>query len=198
VKGKNEPEHQALLADARALAEAGAFAIVLELVTPRVAKEVTQAVPIPTIGIGAGPDCDGQILVCHDLLGLFPDTPKHVKRYANLAEEMRRAFAQYKDEVERGEFRGVRRIAEGIDSGDEHASVPQVAVEVRGQGRRGGEQNNAKEDGEQTFGLLSQVSPDGRLQSGWRCQPPMTCHFPARMSRRIRRNRAGSYSSTQR
>src|ERR1017187_106808 len=67
VKGKNEPEHQRLLADARALAAAGAFAVVLELVTPRVAKELTQQVSIPTIGIGAGPDCDGQILVTPDL-----------------------------------------------------------------------------------------------------------------------------------
>src|SRR5438270_964617 len=63
VKGKNEPEHQALLADADALVKAGAFAIVLELVTPLVARELTERLPIPTIGIGAGPDCDGQILV---------------------------------------------------------------------------------------------------------------------------------------
>jgi 3-methyl-2-oxobutanoate hydroxymethyltransferase len=80
IKGRTESEHQALLADAHALADAGAFAIVLELVTPLVAREITRAIPIPTIGIGSGPDCDGQILVTHDLIGLFPwFTPRHVK-----------------------------------------------------------------------------------------------------------------------
>src|ERR1017187_3256083 len=80
VKGRNEPEHQALLDDARALADAGAFAIVLELVTTPVAKEITARIPVPTIGIGSGDDCDGQILVTHDLVGLFPwFTPRFVK-----------------------------------------------------------------------------------------------------------------------
>jgi 3-methyl-2-oxobutanoate hydroxymethyltransferase len=79
IKGRREEEHQALLADADALVAAGAFAVVLELVTPPVAKELTARLPIPTIGIGSGPDCDGQILVTHDLIGLFPwFTPKHV------------------------------------------------------------------------------------------------------------------------
>src|SRR3954469_9141511 len=72
IKGKNESEHAALLEDARALAEAGAFAIVLELVTPPVAAELTRLIPIPTIGIGAGRECDGQILVTPDLLGMLP------------------------------------------------------------------------------------------------------------------------------
>ena len=101
VKGKNEPEHQALLADAHALAEAGAFAVVLELVTPRVAKELTQAVPIPTIGIGAGPDCDGQILVTPDLLGMLPwFNLKHVKPKLNAAEQMRAVVKEWKRGVE--------------------------------------------------------------------------------------------------
>jgi len=97
VKGKNEPEHQALLADAHALAEAGAFAVVLELVTPGVAKELTQAIPIPTIGIGAGPDCDGQILVTPDLLGMLPWFDlKHVKPRLNAAEQMRKVVEEWK------------------------------------------------------------------------------------------------------
>ena len=101
VKGRSEPEHQALLADAEALATAGAFAIVLELVTPPVAREVTRRSPIPTIGIGSGPDCDGQILVTHDLLGTFPwFTPKFVKPELNAAEQMRAAVHRWKSSVE--------------------------------------------------------------------------------------------------
>jgi 3-methyl-2-oxobutanoate hydroxymethyltransferase len=101
VKGKNEPEHQALLADAQALAAAGAFAVVLELVTPQVAKELTQAVPIPTIGIGAGPHCDGQILVTPDLLGMLPWYDlKHVKPKLNAAEQMRKVVKEWKLGVE--------------------------------------------------------------------------------------------------
>ena len=101
VKGKNEPEHQRLLADAHALAKAGAFAVVLELVTPRVAKELTQQLPIPTIGIGAGPDCDGQILVTPDLLGMLPwFSLKHVKPKLNAAEQMRAVVKEWKRSVE--------------------------------------------------------------------------------------------------
>lgn len=96
IKGKKEPEHQALLADARALSEAGAFATVLELVAPKVAKEVTQAIAIPTIGIGAGPDCDGQILVTPDLLGMLPwYSLKHVKPKLNAAEQMRAVIKEW-------------------------------------------------------------------------------------------------------
>ena len=101
IKGKTEPEHQRLLADARALAEAGAFAVVLELVTPRVARELTQQIPIPTIGIGAGPDCDGQILVTPDLLGMLPwYNLKHVKPRLNAAEQMRAVVKEWKQGVE--------------------------------------------------------------------------------------------------
>ena len=101
VKGKNEPEHQNLLADADALAAAGAFAIVLELVTPKVAKELTGRVPVPTIGIGAGPDCDGQILVTPDLLGMLPwYNLKHVKPKLNAAEQMRAVVKEWKRSVE--------------------------------------------------------------------------------------------------
>src|ERR1017187_9924262 len=98
VKGKNEPEHQALLEDAKALADAGAFAIVLELVTTPVAKEISQRIPVPTIGIGSGDDCDGQILVTFDLVGLFPwFTPRFVKQRAACAAEIKTAVAEWKN-----------------------------------------------------------------------------------------------------
>ena len=101
VKGKNEPEHQALLADTDALVEAGAFAIVLELVTAPVAREISRRIPIPTIGIGSGSDCDGQILVTPDLLGMLPWFDlKHVKPKLNAAEQMRAVVADWKKSVE--------------------------------------------------------------------------------------------------
>jgi 3-methyl-2-oxobutanoate hydroxymethyltransferase len=100
VKGKNEPEHQALLEDAKALADAGAFAIVLELVTPPVAKEISARIPIPTIGIGSGPDCDGQILVTNDLVGTFPwFTPRFVKPRAACGVDIKAAVAGWKESL---------------------------------------------------------------------------------------------------
>jgi 3-methyl-2-oxobutanoate hydroxymethyltransferase len=101
VKGKKEPEHKALLADAAALARAGAFAMVLELVTPPVAREISEGVPIPTIGIGSGTGCDGQILVTPDLLGMLPwYSLKHVKPKLNAAEQMRAVVTEWKRGVE--------------------------------------------------------------------------------------------------
>jgi len=103
VKGRSDVEHEALLADADALVEAGAFAIVLELVAPVVAKELSQRLAIPTIGIGAGPDCDGQILVTPDLLGMLPwYSLKHVKPRLNAAEQMRAVIGEWKQAVEKG------------------------------------------------------------------------------------------------
>jgi len=100
IKGKLDMEHQKLLDDAKALAAAGAFAIVLELVTPPVAKEISQSVLVPTIGIGSGPDCDGQILVTHDLTGSFPwFTPRFVKPKANCAAEIKTAVAAWKSSL---------------------------------------------------------------------------------------------------
>ena len=100
IKGKKDAEHQALLDDAKALADAGAFAIVLELVTSPVAKEISQSISIPTLGIGSGPDCDGQILVTHDLTGSFPwFTPRFVKPRANCAAEFKSAVAAWKSSV---------------------------------------------------------------------------------------------------
>ena len=96
VKGRTDGERTALLADAAALEQAGAFALVLELVTPPVARELTAAVTIPTIGIGSGSDCDGQILVTHDLLGTFPwFTPKFVRPRLQAAEQMRAAVKEW-------------------------------------------------------------------------------------------------------
>jgi 3-methyl-2-oxobutanoate hydroxymethyltransferase len=101
IKGKKEAEREALLADARALSDAGAFALVLELVTPPVAREITTSVPIPTIGIGSGPDCDGQILVTHDLIGAFPwFTPRFVTPRLNSAELMRQTIQDWKQSLE--------------------------------------------------------------------------------------------------
>ncbi len=102
MKGRSEAEAQGLLADAEALAQAGAFAIVLELVTPPVAAEITRRVPIPTIGIGSGPDCDGQILVTHDLLGAFPwFTPRFVQPKLNIAKPIQQAVTVWMQEVRR-------------------------------------------------------------------------------------------------
>jgi 3-methyl-2-oxobutanoate hydroxymethyltransferase len=102
VKGKIESEKEALLEDADALVKAGAFGIVLELVTAPVAREVSERIPIPTIGIGAGPDCDGQILVTPDLLGMLPwYSLKHVKPKLNAAEQMRAVVEEWKQGVEK-------------------------------------------------------------------------------------------------
>jgi 3-methyl-2-oxobutanoate hydroxymethyltransferase len=96
IKGRDEASRAALLEDARALEQAGAFAIVLELVTPPVAKEITAAVRIPTIGIGSGPDCDGQVLVTSDLVGMFPwFTPKFIKPRMQGAEQMRAVISEW-------------------------------------------------------------------------------------------------------
>jgi 3-methyl-2-oxobutanoate hydroxymethyltransferase len=96
IKGKQEAEHAALLADADALVGAGAFAIVLELVTPPVAKELSQRLPVPTIGIGSGPDCDGQILVTTDLLGTSPGfIPRHIRPKVMFRDQMQAAVAEW-------------------------------------------------------------------------------------------------------
>lgn len=92
IKGRTESEADSLLADARAVEQAGAFSVVLEIVVAEVAKQITNAIEIPTIGIGSGEHCNGQILVTHDLIGLFPwFTPKFVSPEARVAEEIRRA-----------------------------------------------------------------------------------------------------------
>ena len=105
VQGRTKAAAQRLLNDARALQDAGAYAVVLECVPAPLARLITQRLDIPTIGIGAGPDCDGQVQVFHDLLGLFSDfVPQHARRYANLADDIGAAFRQYAADVRRGAF----------------------------------------------------------------------------------------------
>jgi len=105
VQGKGEGQAAKLLADAKAVEEAGAFAVVIEGIPRQTAKDITAALSIPTIGIGAGPDCDGQVLVLHDMLGMFDRfTPKFVKKYANIKADAVKAIAKYKKEVMSGKF----------------------------------------------------------------------------------------------
>lgn len=104
-RGTNEEEADALVEDALALQQAGAFAIVLEKIPATLGKRITEQLSIPTIGIGAGQDCSGQILVTHDMLGLFEDfRPRFVRRYAALADEMDHAFRQYIHDVKASTF----------------------------------------------------------------------------------------------
>lgn len=105
VQAKTASAAKDLLDDALALVDAGCFAVVLECVPSPVAEMVTKALPIPTIGIGAGPHCDGQVLVYHDVLGLYDRfTPKFVKRYAEIGAQARQAIASYAEEVRSGAF----------------------------------------------------------------------------------------------
>jgi len=107
VQGRDEQSAERLKADAAALEQAGAFAIVLELVPAPLASQITKALTIPTIGIGAGPACDGQVLVLPDMLGLNEQfTAKFVKRYAALAEDVREAVTLYAAEVREGRYPG--------------------------------------------------------------------------------------------
>ncbi len=108
VQGRTEAAARRLLDDARGLQQAGAFSCVLELIPAPLAREITQALTIPTIGIGAGPFCDGQVQVIHDLLGVDPSFhPRHARRYANLAEVIRDALSRYASDVQEGTFPGV-------------------------------------------------------------------------------------------
>jgi len=105
VQGKNEKSVAYLLESAHALEEAGAFSLVVEGVYAEAARKITQTVSIPTIGIGAGPHCDGQVLVTSDLLGIFSDfKPKFVRRYANLSEAMRQAVSNFITDVKHHRF----------------------------------------------------------------------------------------------
>lgn len=107
VQGRDAEAARRLIGQARELEEAGCFAILMECVPDKVAGLITRKAKVPTIGIGAGPDCDGQVLVTHDMLGLFNRyTPKFVKRYADLSRSMVEAFAEYKKDVEELRFPG--------------------------------------------------------------------------------------------
>ena len=105
MQGKDAAGARRLVADALALEAAGAFAVVLELVPAPLAKAVTERLSIPTIGIGAGPDCDGQVQVWHDVLGLFDGKPpRHAKRFAEIGEAVAKALSDYAAEVRDGRF----------------------------------------------------------------------------------------------
>lgn len=105
VQGKSEADARRLIEEAKAVEAAGAFAIVLECIPAKLAKLITESVSIPTIGIGAGADCDGQVLVYQDMLALFSDfKPKFVKHFVNAGEVMKQGFAEYIKEVKEGTF----------------------------------------------------------------------------------------------
>ena len=110
AKGKGAEERQRILEEAKATADAGAFAIVVEGVAEGLAREITTAIEVPTIGIGASAGCDGQILVTDDMLGLFDWTPKFVRRYGDLRGEIGRAVAGYADDVRARRFPGPAEI----------------------------------------------------------------------------------------
>ncbi len=105
VQGKTADAALRLVEDAKALEEAGVFSITLEMVTSEVAKIITESVHVPTIGIGSGPSCDGQVLVIHDMLGIYDKLkPKFVKRYLSLSKDIQNALESYKKDVEEGKF----------------------------------------------------------------------------------------------
>jgi len=105
VQGRNEVQACQLMADAKAVEEAGAFAVVLEGIPAGLAQEITEALSIPTIGIGAGINCDGQVLVIHDILGLCEKySPKFVKKYADVSDTIRQGISSYINEVKQSEF----------------------------------------------------------------------------------------------
>lgn len=107
IQGRGKEAAKKVLRDAKAIADAGAYAIVLEGITLELAKEISAAVAVPTIGIGSGPHCDGQVLVCYDLLGVFQDfSPKFVKHYADLKGVVGGAIEAYISEVKSGKFPG--------------------------------------------------------------------------------------------
>ena len=105
VRAKEEAEAKRLMEDALALQEAGCFSIVFEKIPANLAKDVSEALEIPTIGIGAGPDCDGQVLVLHDMLGITKDfSPRFLRRYADVGEVVDAAVSKYIDDVRNGSF----------------------------------------------------------------------------------------------
>ncbi len=106
ARGRSQQEHEKILADAQAVAEAGAFALVAEGVLEPIAIAVTKSVDIPVIGIGASPQCDGQVLVTEDMLGMFERTARFVKRYHNISEQIEHAAGQYAEDVRNRSFPG--------------------------------------------------------------------------------------------
>lgn len=120
VQAKTQSAAEQLIADAKALDEAGVFTMVLECVPPNIAKVVTAAVSVPTISVGAGPDCDVQMVVLHDMLGFTERTPKFVRRYAEIGDTVKAAFGQF-----------IREVADGSFPGPENTYAP-AAVDLTG------------------------------------------------------------------
>ena len=118
LMGEREEEIEEILMDAKALEKAGAFAMVLEFMLSDVAKLVTEEVKIPTIGIGSGPHCNGQVLVWHDLLGIYENVPPFVKKYADLRSMIGLALEEYKNDVKDGRFPEPRHYWEFLDKDD--------------------------------------------------------------------------------
>ena len=111
TRGRSADEGDAIIADAKAIAEAGAFTIVVEGVIEPLADRITEAIAVPTIGIGASLSCDGQVLVTDDLLGLFSDfTPKFVRRYAQLGQQVAEAAANFAEDVRKRRFPGPENV----------------------------------------------------------------------------------------
>jgi 3-methyl-2-oxobutanoate hydroxymethyltransferase len=129
VQGKTPDAAARIVADAAELQDAGAFSLVLEGVPSDLAATITRSLRIPTIGIGAGPHCDGQVLVVHDMLGLTTGrTPRFVKRYANLADEVTRAARNYAREVGDGAFPGPEHSYGSLD--DDHGKPAKEREEI--------------------------------------------------------------------
>lgn len=124
VQGRSPEAAEKILTEARILEGAGCCAVVLECVPADLAKEITKRLQIPTIGIGAGPHCDGQVLVFHDLLGLYDNlTPKFVRRYASLGEETRAAIGKYLDDIRSGRFPDEQTESFHMSNADELRSL---------------------------------------------------------------------------
>ncbi|NJE31220.1 3-methyl-2-oxobutanoate hydroxymethyltransferase [Thermococcus sp. 18S1] len=131
LMGETEEEIEEILRDAKALERAGAFAVVLEFTLADVAKLVTEEISIPTIGIGAGPWVDGQVLVWHDLLGIYEETPPFVKKYADIGGMMRLAIENYRDEVKGGAFPGREHYWEFLDKDDFRKKAARALEKLR-------------------------------------------------------------------
>jgi 3-methyl-2-oxobutanoate hydroxymethyltransferase len=128
AQGKEASAAKRLVEDALLLEEAGCFSIVLESIPSRLGQLVSERLEIPTIGIGAGPDCDGQVLVTHDLIGMFDRfTPRFVKRYAEIHQAMDRAFIEFREEVVRKDFPTAEH---SVEMSDEHWEALLASLEV--------------------------------------------------------------------
>jgi len=126
IQGKNADSGERLVEDAKSLEEAGVFGIVLEMITEEVARMITKTVSVPTIGIGSGRYCDGQVLVLHDILGLYPRfVPKFAKRYTDLASTIKGAVTEYASEVRRGAFPEEKNVSKMDDAEREKLDLRQ-------------------------------------------------------------------------